>query len=62
MSPTITVLTAAQIRKRRAKLLAESGLDYDTLRERGEQYMLSPEQAAILHELENLEFLASAKG
>lgn len=60
MSPTITVLTAAQIRQRRAQLIADSGLDYDTLRERGEQYMLSPEQAAILHELENLDFLASA--
>lgn len=59
MSPTIIVLTPEDIELRRKELLAASGLDYDTLRERGANYMLSPEQAAILNELENLEFLAS---
>ena len=59
MEPTIVVLSPHQIEKRRAELLAASGLDYETLRRRGAHYMLSPEQTAILNELENLEFLAS---
>lgn len=58
MPPTIIVLTPEEIEQRRRDLLAASGLDHETLRERGANFMLSPEQAAILNELENLEFLA----
>lgn len=58
MTPPITILTPAEIAQRRAELLAETGLDYDTLCERGAEYRLSPEQAVILQELEDLDFLA----
>lgn len=56
----ITFLTKDDIARRRAELLAAAGLDLDELRERGANYLLSPEQALILKELEDLEFLASA--
>jgi len=58
MTPPITILTPAEIEDRRKTLLAQAGLDLATLRERGETYQLSPEQAAILRELDDLEFLA----
>ena len=56
--PPITYLSPAEIAARRAELLARAGLDLDTLRQRGAEYRLSPEQAAVLEELEGLTFLA----
>lgn len=58
MPPTIQYLDADEIRARRAELLRQAGLDLATLKERAAQYRLSPEQSAILDELEDLEFLA----
>jgi len=56
----ITFLTKDDIARRRAELLAAAGLGLEELRERGTKYLLSPEQALMLKELEDLEFLASA--
>ena len=58
MTPPITILTPADIEDRRNALLERAALDYETLRERGATYQLSPEQAAILRELDDLAFLA----
>ncbi len=57
---TITVLTKDDIAARRRSLLDEAGLDLKELRERAESYLLSPEQALILKELDDLDFLARA--
>lgn len=56
----ITFLTKDDIAHRRADLLERAGLELEALRERGATFQLSPEQAVILRELEDLEFLASA--
>ncbi|WP_225755446.1 hypothetical protein [Actinotalea sp. Marseille-Q4924] len=56
----ITYLTKDDIARRRAELLDRAGLNLDELRGRGATYQLSPEQAVILKELEDLEFLAGA--
>ena len=58
MAPTITFLTPDQIAARLADLLEKSGLDLETLRKRGAQFRLSPEQTVILEQVEDLEFLA----
>ena len=58
MTLPITFMTAEQIETRRAELLSRAGLDLETLRLRAEQYRLSPEQAQILDELDDLDFLA----
>lgn len=56
----ITVLTKDDIAARRRDLLDEAGLTLDELHERAASYILSPEQAVILKELDDLEFLARA--
>jgi len=56
----ITFLTKHDIDRRRADLLAEAGLGLSELRARQAAYQLSPEQALIVKELEDLEFLARA--
>jgi len=58
MTPPITFMTSEQIEARRADLLARAGLDLETLRRRADEYRLSPEQAQILDELDDLDFLA----
>ncbi|WP_454050330.1 hypothetical protein [Cellulomonas sp. Marseille-Q8402] len=58
MQSTVRIWTQEEIAERRVTLLAESGLDLETLRERGETYQLSPEQDAILRELKKLDWLA----
>jgi hypothetical protein len=56
----ITFLTKDDIARRQAELLDRAGLSLDELRDRQTTYRLSPEQALILKELEDLEFLAGA--
>jgi hypothetical protein len=46
-----------EIDARRAELLAEAGLDLETLRERIETWQVSPEQAVIASELEILDWI-----
>ena len=46
--PTIRYVTADEIETERATLLAQAGIDRATLEARGERYLLSPEQRAIL--------------
>jgi hypothetical protein len=52
--PASVIRTYEELAARREELLAEVGLDLETLRERGEDGMLSLEQAPVLRELENL--------
>ncbi|WP_282949087.1 hypothetical protein [Cellulomonas endometrii] len=54
MDPVVEIWTLEEIADRTSSLLAEAGLDLETLRERGEDGMLSPEQWPILRELESL--------
>ena len=56
----ITFLSKDQIARRQEELLEKAGLELDELRRRAAVYQLSPEQASIFKELEDLEFLASA--
>lgn len=56
----ITFLTKDDIASRREDLLSAAGLGLEELRARQAAFQLSPEQALILKELEDLEFLASA--
>lgn len=56
----ITFLTKDDIASRREELLSAAGLDLEELRSRQAAFQLSPEQALILKELEDLEYLASA--
>ncbi|NMR19736.1 hypothetical protein [Cellulomonas fimi] len=58
MTPSITYLSPTDIAERRSELLERAGLELDTLRQRGAEYRLSPEQAAVLKDLEDLVFLA----
>jgi hypothetical protein len=46
-----------EIDARRAELLAQAGLDLETLRERIETWQVSPEQAVIASELEILDWI-----
>jgi hypothetical protein len=57
MSPILIIRTYEELAARKEALLAEVGLDLETLRERGEDGMLSLEQAPVLRELENLTYL-----
>jgi hypothetical protein len=57
---TITFLTKDDIASRREELLSAAGLGLEELRSRQAAFQLSPEQALILKELEDLEYLASA--
>jgi hypothetical protein len=54
MEPIVEIWTHEEITERTTALLAQAGLDLDTLRERGEDGLLSPEQWPILRELESL--------
>jgi hypothetical protein len=57
MSPILIIRTYEELAARKEALLAGVGLDLETLRERGEDGMLSLEQAPVLRELENLTYL-----
>ncbi len=58
MTSTIKYLSPREIEIERTRLIDAAGIDLELLREHGEKFQLSPEQAAILRELEHLEFLA----
>lgn len=57
MTSTIVFMTSDQIATRRQELLEDLGISLEKLRELGERYQLTPEQAVVLRELEKLEFL-----
>lgn len=58
MTPSISFMTTDEITRRREELLQQVGLDLETLRTRGAEFRLSPEQALILKEIDDLDFLA----
>lgn len=64
MTPPVLVLTEVleddEIDARRRDLLSSINLDEEELRRRGEAYILTPEEAVVLRELENLDFLADS--
>lgn len=57
MTSTIVFMTSDQIATRRQELLEDLGISLEKLRELGDRYQLTPEQATVLRELEKLEFL-----
>lgn len=57
MASTGKTYQPGEIDARRAELLAEAGLDLETLRERIETWQVSPEQAVIASQLEVLDWL-----
>jgi hypothetical protein len=53
-------LNPSEIEARRAELLARVGMSEEELRARGAAYALTDAQAAVLDELEDLDFLLKA--
>lgn len=58
--PTVELLTRDEITERRDALLAKAGMPLDDLRDAADEYRLTPTQAALLDEVEDLEFLLQA--
>jgi hypothetical protein len=58
--PTVEVLSSEQIAGRRRRLLECAGMPEQELKRRAEQYALTPEQMALLEELEDLDYLLRA--
>jgi hypothetical protein len=55
--PVVERLTNEELEARRATLLARAGLPEPELRERAAVYDVTPEQAAIVDELDDLDWL-----
>lgn len=60
MASTVERLSASEIETRRAGLLVGAGMSEEELRARGAVYALTDAQAAVLDELEDLDFLLKA--
>ena len=58
--PTVEILSPDELRDRREALLARAGMTDVELRARGASYALTPDQAALLDELERIDFLLGA--
>ena len=58
--PEVETLSHDEIVRRRDELLAEAAMSEDELRSRAADYILSSREAAILSEIEGLEFLLGA--
>lgn len=55
--PTVEVLSALELRQRREAVLERAGMPEDVLRARADQYLLTPEFAALVIELDEIDFL-----
>lgn len=55
--PSFIRRTRAELEEQRARLLAEAGMDYETLRERAETWQLYPEHRDIWHTIEGIDYL-----
>jgi hypothetical protein len=55
--PEVEVLTTDEVEARRARLLVEVGMTEGELRSRGAAYSLSEHEAAVLDEIDSLDFL-----
>jgi hypothetical protein len=60
MSTLIKYLSSDDIETRRSELLAEAGMSVEELRRRNDAFLLDPRQSAILRDIEDLDYLASA--
>lgn len=60
VGPTIEFLDDDKISERRRTLLERAHMTEDELRTRAALFQLTPEEASILNEIEDLDFLASA--
>jgi hypothetical protein len=58
----VEMVTADQVRRRRAEVLASVGGDESELRARGDLYLLTAEELAAVTELDELDYLLSAAG
>lgn len=54
---TVTLIDAAEAKRRRAELVAGLGFDEHELRERAAEYLLTARELAVLNELNELDFL-----
>jgi hypothetical protein len=57
VTPIVEVMHSTELRARRAELLVQSGTSEDELRRRSEVYSLTPELAAVLDEIEEIDYL-----
>jgi len=57
VEPVVEMLSRDEINRRRAELLASTGLDLETLRERAENWQLSPEQRFAWEEYDGLTWI-----
>ncbi len=55
--PTVEMLSAEELRARRATILSRTGLTEEELRERAEQFLLTPELTASLVALDEIDYL-----
>ncbi len=55
--PTVTMLSAAELVERRRVLLDNAGMSEDELRERAADFLLPPDLAAAVREIEEIDFL-----
>jgi hypothetical protein len=55
--PTVEMLSADELRRRRDAVLQQAGMPEDVLRDRADHYVLTPELAALVIELDEIDFL-----
>lgn len=55
--PPVSTHTEAELRERRADLLERVGISDERLHLLGSRYQLSPEAAAILREIDDIDYL-----
>lgn len=58
--PTVETLSADELRRRREVVLEQAGMPEDVLRDRADQYLLTPDLAALVIELDEIDFLLGA--
>lgn len=54
---TVEMLSAEELRRRREAVLQQAGMPEGVLRERADHYLLTPELAALVIELDEIDFL-----
>lgn len=57
MTPTVEVMRSDELLARRSELLSGCGMTEDELRQSADVYSLTPELAAVLDEIEEIDYL-----
>ena len=58
--PTLEILSAEDLRARRAALVVDAGLPEEELRERAADYTLSAEQMGLWSKIEDIDYLLAS--